>query len=51
MAIPGGSVLEAAQRADQAYEAGDTFNFRLWVRITTAVGRLLDKRPAGALLN
>jgi hypothetical protein len=49
--FPEDPVLEAAQRADQAYEAGDIFNFRLCTRITKAVGELLDKRPDGALLN
>jgi hypothetical protein len=43
--------LEAAQRADQAYEAGDMFNFRLWTRITKALGELLNKRPDNGLLN
>jgi hypothetical protein len=49
--FPEDPVLEAAQRADRAYEAGDMFNFRLWTRITKAVGQLLDKRPDGTPLN
>jgi len=49
--FPEDPVLEAAQRADSAYEAGDMFNFRLWTRIATAVGELLRTRPADAPLN
>ena len=49
--FPEDPVLEAAQRADRAYEAGDMFNFRLWTRITKAVGQLLSKRLNGVLLN
>jgi hypothetical protein len=49
--FPEDPVLEAAQRADRAYEAGDMFNFRLWTRITKAVGQLLDKRPDRTPLN
>jgi len=49
--FPEDPVLEASQRADQAYEAGDMFNFRLWVRITKAVGELLNKRSDSGLLN
>jgi hypothetical protein len=48
---PEDPILEAAWRADQAYEAGDMFNFRLWTRITKAVGKLLNQRPDGRLLN
>jgi hypothetical protein len=33
--------MEAAQRADAAYAAGDMFNFDLWTRINTAVQQLL----------
>lgn len=32
-----GAEMEAAQRADMAYAAGDLFNFNLWTRITVAV--------------
>jgi hypothetical protein len=49
--FPEDPILEAAQRADRAYEAGDMFNFRLWARIAKAVGQLLSKRPDGVLLN
>ena len=43
--------LEAAQRADQAYEAGEMANFRLWTQISRAVERLLQTRPDGTPLN
>jgi len=49
--FPDDPVLEAAQRADQAYGAGDMFNFQLWTRITKAVGQLVDKAPNGVSLN
>jgi hypothetical protein len=49
--FPEDPVLEAAQRADSTYEAGDMFNFRLWTRIATVVGELLRTRPADAPLN
>jgi hypothetical protein len=49
--FPEDPVLEAAQRADQAYEAGDMFNFGLWTRITKAVGQLLVEKPVGTQLH
>lgn len=42
--------MEAAQRADAAYEAGDMFNFDLWTRINGAVTQLL-RRPDGQPAN
>jgi hypothetical protein len=39
--FPCDPVLEAAQRADAAYELGDMFNFDIWTRVTSAVGELL----------
>jgi hypothetical protein len=42
--------MEAAQRADTAYRAGDMFNFDLWTRINTAVQQLL-LRPDGKSAN
>jgi hypothetical protein len=39
--FPEDPVLEAAQRADAAYELGDMFNFDVWTRVTSAVNDLL----------
>lgn len=39
--------LMAAQRADRALEAGDTFNERLWKRVTLAVRNLQRCHPSG----
>jgi hypothetical protein len=38
--------MAAAQRADNAYEQGDMFNFDLWTRISKAVTELERVRPA-----
>jgi len=37
--------IEAAQRADHAYELGDMFNFGLWGRVSNAVKELLRQKP------
>ena len=37
--------MEAAQRADAAYVAGDMDNFDLWRRINSAVIKLLQPPP------
>ena len=39
--FPDDPVLEAAQRADAAYELGDMSTFDIWARVTSAVGDLL----------
>lgn len=43
--------MEAAGRADAAYEQGDMFNFTLWTRINKAVAELVRQKPAGCRLN
>jgi len=48
---PEDPVMEAAQRADAAYAAGDMFNFDLWTRIAKAVEVLQRTRPDGQALN
>ena len=49
--FPDDPALEAAQRADAAYELGDMFNFDLWTRINKAVTQLLQTKPDGQSLN
>jgi hypothetical protein len=43
--------MEAAQRADTAYERGDMFNFDVWTRINKAVQELERTNPPGKALN
>lgn len=38
--------MEAAQRADAAYDQGDMFTFDLWTRINRAVLELERTKPA-----
>jgi hypothetical protein len=39
--------MEAAQRADHAYEQGDMSKFNLWTRINKAVRELERTKPGG----
>jgi len=43
--FPEDPALEAAQRADAAYEQGDMFNFNLWTRINKVVLKLKRTKP------
>jgi hypothetical protein len=43
--------LVAAQRADAAYAAGQTFKFRLWGRVTHALMELLRQRSSADTVN
>ncbi len=49
--FPDDPEMEAAQRADAAYELGDMFNFNLWMRISKAVMQLVRTKPDGQTLN
>ena len=46
---PNDPEMAAAQRADNAYEQGDMFNFDLWTRIAKAVTELEKLRPSRGL--
>jgi len=51
-AYPDDPVMEAAQRADAAYEAGDIPKFDVWTRITRRINDLLKQKPCdGESLN
>ena len=45
--FPADPAMEAAQRADHAYEQGDMSNFNLWTRINKAVREWERTKPEG----
>jgi hypothetical protein len=49
--FPADPAMEAAQRADAAYELGDIFNFNLWTRINKVVLQLSQTKPGDLPLN